>query len=75
MLRCMERGIEGFGRCPVLITTDHALIEQVLRMAAAVAVEIDVHADFARAAQRQENQFVTWFHVDLYSFLVRFAPN
>ena len=45
MLRCMERGIEGFGRCPVLITTDHALIEQVLRMAAAVAVEIDVHVD------------------------------
>jgi secretion/DNA translocation related CpaE-like protein len=45
MLPCMERGNQGFGRLPVLITADGAMIEQVLRMAAAVAVEIDVHAD------------------------------
>ena len=42
---------------------------------AVAAIEIDVHADFARAAQRQENQFVTWFHLNLCSFLVRFALN
>ncbi len=41
----MDRGNAGLGRCPVLITADGGLIDQVLRMAAAVAVDIDVQAD------------------------------
>ena len=48
----MDRGITDIGRgsgalggCPVLMTTDTALVEHVQRMAAAAAVDLDVVAD------------------------------
>ncbi|MSV74138.1 MAG: hypothetical protein F2874_01355, partial [Actinobacteria bacterium] len=45
----MERGNEGHRRCPVLITADTRLVEAVMRLAAAAAVDVEVVSDLEGA--------------------------
>jgi secretion/DNA translocation related CpaE-like protein len=49
MLPFMERGNEGHRRCPVLITADTRLVEAVMRLAAAAAVDVAVVSDLEGA--------------------------